>query len=145
LAGDYDLAHIRLFHRHLFGAIYPWAGEIRTVSIARAVNDVVCLPQHIEGFAADVFGQLVAESGLRGLTRRQFVERLAHYYGEINALHPFRDGNGRAQRSFLRQLANDAGRRLSWANLDPDGNDRASAASLRGDLRPMLDMLIGPQ
>lgn len=121
--------------------MYPWAGEIRTVSIARTANDVFCLPRHIETFAADVFGQLAAENGLRGLTRQRFVERLAHYYGEINALHPFREGNGRTQRAFLRQLASDAGWRLSWARLEPDTNDLASAASLRGDFRPLIDML----
>jgi cell filamentation protein len=128
--------------------VYPWAGEIRTVGIARTANDVFCLPQHIEAFAADVFGQLAAENGLQGLTRQRFVERLAYYYGEINALHPFREGNGRAQRAFLRQLAGAARWRLSWADLEPDTNDLASSASLRGDLRPltrMLDTLIRPK
>jgi fido (protein-threonine AMPylation protein) len=34
-----------------------------------------------------------------------FTERLTYYLGEINAIHPFREGNGRAQRAFFRQLA----------------------------------------
>jgi cell filamentation protein len=58
-------------------------------------------PQYIEHAAADIFATLRAENFLRGLERRPFIERLAHFLGEVNAIHPFREGNGRAQRAFL--------------------------------------------
>jgi cell filamentation protein len=61
-----------------------------------------------------------------GLSRPRFVERLAHYYGELNARHPFREGNGRTQRAFLRQLAATAGWRLDWSELRKDDNVEAS-------------------
>ncbi|GAA2543764.1 hypothetical protein GCM10010435_10120 [Winogradskya consettensis] len=69
------------------------------------------------------------------------MARLAHYYGEINAIHPFRDGNGRAQRAFLGQLAKDAGWRVAWSELDAAENDAASAAALHGDIGPLVAML----
>lgn len=69
------------------------------------------LPEHIENYAAQVLGQLAAEQHLRGLPREQFAERLTHYCAEINAVHPFREGNGRAQRVFMRQLASTRGTR----------------------------------
>ncbi len=65
-----------------------------------------------------------------GLRRERFVELLAHYYGELNVLHPFREGNGRTQRAFLRQLSAAAGWRLDWSALDRDGNVAASKRTL---------------
>jgi cell filamentation protein len=57
------------------------------------------------------------------------------------ALHPFREGNGRAQRAFFGQLARDAGFTLAWQHLDPIRNVEASAAIMRGDSAPMREML----
>ena len=56
LPGAYDLAHLQAFHRFIFGDLYDWAGELRTVSIAK--TDLFCLPQNLVGFAEDVFGKL---------------------------------------------------------------------------------------
>ncbi len=87
LPGKYDLDHLRSFHREIFGDIYPWAGEIRGVGIAR--SDPFCLPQHIESYSTDVFAVLATERCLRGLPRDSFLERLTHYFAEVNAIHPF--------------------------------------------------------
>jgi len=57
------------------------------------------------------------------------------------ALHPFREGNGRAQRSFLSQLARDAGYRLGWEHVDRDANIDAARAAADGDLAPMRALL----
>ena len=72
-------------------------------------------------------------------------ERLAYYLGGVNAIHPFREGNGRTQRAFFEQLASDAGCILDWQHLDADRNIAASAAIMRGDpavMRKMLDELV---
>jgi cell filamentation protein len=99
LAGAYDLGHLQAFHRRIFGRIYPWAGEIRTVAIAK--TDLFCLPQHIDGYASSTFEQLAREKHLHGLTRDAFVDRLTHYFADVNAIHPFREGNGRTQRALF--------------------------------------------
>ena len=135
----YDLPHLREIHKRIFGDIYEWAGQIRTVTIARGA--VFCLPQYIDSSAAVIFGELHDEDYLRGLRRDAFGGRLAHYLGEVNALHPFREGNGRAQRAFFGQLARDAGFTLAWQHLDPARNVEASAAIMRGDREPMREML----
>lgn len=145
LPGRYDLAHLQDFHRRIFGKVYPWAGEIRTVAIAK--TDLFCLPQHIAPYAAEVFGQLADEKHLRDLPRDRFVSRLTHFYAEVNALHPFREGNGRAQRAFVSQLARAAGRPIDWTTLDARRNAETAIASLRGDNRPlqaMFDDLVVP-
>jgi cell filamentation protein len=99
------------------------------------------LPEHIESSGAEIFGKLAEEDWLRGLGRESFIDRLAHYLGDVNALHPFRDGNGRAQRAFFAQLAADAGFQLDWQLVDPQRNTDASVAAMQGDEAPMRNLL----
>jgi cell filamentation protein len=88
-----------------------------------------------------VFDRLAAADGLRGLPRHRFIAALAELLGDINALHPFREGYGRTQRAFLSQLAHDAGHHIEWLRMTPLRNATASAASLHGDLAPLEAML----
>ena len=99
------------------------------------------LPQYIDSSAAIIFRELHDEDCLRGLSRDALVGRLAYYLGEVNALHPFREGNGRAQRAFFAQLARSTGFTLAWQHLDAARNVEASAAIMRGDPEPMRKML----
>ncbi|MGY0501482.1 Fic/DOC family protein [Nocardia sp. FBN12] len=139
LPGRYDLEHLRVFHREIFADVYPWAGEVRTVGIAK--SDPFCLPHHIVSYASEVFASLAADGHLRGLDRTDFIVKLTHYLGEVNAIHPFREGNGRTQRAFFHQLAREAGWMIDWTGLDPEANVQGSMASLRGDNEPMRDLL----
>ena len=91
LPGAFDLVHLQAFHRRIFGRIYPLT--IRTVAIAK--TDMFCLPHHIEGYASSTFEDLARDKHLRGLPRDSFVDRLTHYFAEVNAIHPFLEGNGR--------------------------------------------------
>jgi cell filamentation protein len=139
----YDLGHLCAIHRRIFGDIYHWAGQLRTVAIAK--GSWFCLPQYIESSAAETFRALRGENLLRGLSRNVFTERLTHYLGEVNAIHPFREGNGRTQRAFFEQLAVEAGFILDWQHLDADRNVAASAAIMGGDptlMQKMLDELV---
>lgn len=139
IAGEYDLAHLQAFHRYLFAGLYEWAGELRTVVLAK--TDLFCLPEHIESYGTEILGKLAEEDRLRGLDRELFIDRLAHYLGDVNALHPFRDGNGRAQRAFFAQLAAEAGYRLDWQLADPQRSTDASVAAMQGDEAPMRNLL----
>ncbi|HET9082119.1 MAG TPA: Fic family protein [Trebonia sp.] len=135
----YDLGHLCAIHERIFGGIYDWAGQLRTVAIAK--GSWFCLPQYIESSAAEIFRALHGENLLRGLSRDAFTERLTYYLGEVNAVHPFCEGNGRAQRAFFGQLTNDAGYVLDWQHLDAHRNVAASAAIMQGDPAPMRKML----
>jgi cell filamentation protein len=137
--GDYDLPHLQTFHREIFGDLYPWAGELRTVEIAKSTG--FCRVGHLESFAADIFRQLAKRDHLRGLELEEFLAGLADCFGDVNALHPFREGNGRTQRAFFGQLAGQAGYRLDWSRLDPDENTYASIRSFHGDNGPLRQML----
>ena len=143
LPGIYDLLHLQAFHHTIFHDVYPWAGEIRTCELAR--THPFCRPEYIEEQATQLFANLAAEDHLRGLERSDFVDRLTHYFSEINAIHPFREGNGRTQRIFFEQLARDAGYVLNWSQTTEHKNVEACVAAIEGDvqqLRSLLDAVI---
>lgn len=140
LPGSFDLAHLQAYHRHIFGDVYDWAGELRTVAIGKGAP--FCLPQHLRSQGDLLFAQLARDGHLRGLDRDTFVEALAWLLAGINALHPFREGNGRTQRAFLGRLARAAGHPVRWVGMDPDENaDASRAAHLHGDRGPLRAML----
>lgn len=140
ISGDYDLAHLKATHGYIFGEVYPWAGELRMVRIAKG-GDLFALPEHIGPYLTTLCADLAREDRLQGLERERFVERLTHYYAEINAVHPFREGNGRVQRAFLGQIAKAAGHPITWARLDAERNVQAARESHRGNNSPLQEML----
>jgi cell filamentation protein len=140
IPGDFDLAHLQATHRYVFGDIYPWAGELRTVRITKG-GDLFALPEHISAYLTTLFANFAREDRLHGLGREQFVERLTHYYAETNAVHPFREGNGRAQRAFVGQIAKAAGHPIAWVHLDAERNIEAARESHRGNNSPLREML----
>jgi len=144
--GDFDLEHLKNIHWELFNSIYSWAGEIRTVEIAKE-STRFANSDAIEQAAKTLFEELHSENLLKDLPRDQYVQRLAHYYSEINVLHPFREGNGRTQRVFFSQLVVVTGYRLAWERMDANENLRACIAAYEGDeklLVAMLDSLLDP-
>ena len=138
--GEFDLAHLQNIHWELFNTIYGWAGEIRTVEISKG-NTRFANADMIEPAAQSLFRELHAENLLRDLTHDQYVQRLAHYYSEINVMHPFREGNGRTQRTFSSQLVAIVGYHFAWEQLDADENLRVCIAAYDGDEAPLAAML----
>jgi cell filamentation protein len=144
LPGGYDLAHWQAIHRRVFGSLYPWAGELRTVQIAKP-NAFYARPEHIAGYAEGIFAELVKERHLIGLDREAFLERLTHYHAEMYSVHPFREGNTRSLRAFLGQLAAAAGHRVDWEHLDHKRSLAVNVQSLNGkneQLRELLEKIV---
>jgi cell filamentation protein len=113
--GSFDLTHLQAIHRYIFQDIYTWAGKIRTVDIAK--KTMFCKVQFIQSQANDIFRKLKMDHYLEGFSQRDLALKLAFYFSEINALHPFREGNGRSQREFIRELALHNGYKLSFAKI----------------------------
>lgn len=129
LPGEYNLPHLQRFHWFLFRDVYEWAGRSRTVDISKG-GMRFCGWRFIDDQVSAVLRNLAADRWLTSLVRENFVDRLAYYYSELNACHPFREGNGRTQRAFLRQISAAAGWRLEWSELDQQTNVAASKESL---------------
>ena len=70
IPGRYDPDHLRAFHRAIFADVYPWAGQFRTVAMAKTA--LFALPQHIESYLSEVLAGLGAEGHLRGRPFRPF-------------------------------------------------------------------------
>ncbi|WP_375612409.1 MULTISPECIES: type II toxin-antitoxin system protein adenylyltransferase VbhT [unclassified Bartonella] len=132
IRGEFDLNHMKEIHRKLFGDIYEWAGQIRSVDIAKG-NSMFASYNQIESYAPKITQQLAKEQYLRGLDMDEFSQRAGHYMGELNALHPFREGNGRTQREFIGQLAREAGYHINWKGIDKQEMIEASIAAHFGN------------
>jgi cell filamentation protein len=141
LEGRFDFAHLCAIHRHLFQDVYEWAGEIRTVDISRDTSRFANMAL-IERYLGGVLGRLPAENWLRGLQPEPFVARLAHYMGEINATHPFREGNGRTQRVFCALLAEQAGYFIDFESVDQAQMYRVMIANFNGNDKPLEALLM---
>jgi len=140
ISGSFDLEHLRKIHWHLFRDVYAWAGELRTVDISKGDNRFA---HHafLESAARPIFERLSAENYLAGLDADAFCARTAYYLGELNALHPFREGNGRTQREFVQLLARRQGYCFVWKMASREEMLKASIASFRGDLAGLRGIL----
>lgn len=125
--GTFDLKHLQAIHAYIFQDVYDWAGELRKVDIAK--GNMFCNAMFLSGQAEEIFGKLKAEDYLHGLEEDDFAVRLAYYFSEINALHPFREGNGRSQREFIRCLALYNGYVINFVNAGKDEMLEASRES----------------
>lgn len=139
-ADRFDLETLCRFHGHIFQDVYDWAGEIRVIDIAKG-GDMFCRPGFLESEGNRLADVLRSERYFKDLDRKTFIDRLAEHYGDWKALHPFREGNGRAMREFFRQLAKQAGYELDLTKIERDAWNEASARSFKGDTKPLRDVL----
>ena len=131
ITGSFDFSHLQETHRRLFGDMYEWAGQLRQVDISK--NDTrFANAGYLESAGQKLFRQLAKENQLRGLSPDDLSDRLGEYLGEINVLHPFREGNGRTQREFIGQLARDNGYRINWEGISQNDMVNASIEAYHG-------------
>lgn len=137
--GNLDYKHLKKIHKAIFQDIYEWAGKERTVDIAK--SNLFCRAMFLNDMASDIFRKYAEENYLLGCTKKEICERLAFYLGEINALHPFREGNGRSQREFIRCAAAAAGYELNWSCVEPEAMMEASIESFSCRYSGMIQLL----
>jgi cell filamentation protein len=113
LRGRFDVGHLLAIHKYIFQDVLSWAGEFRTVNISKGGN-FFGAAAFIEPALDGVLRNIPAENCLRQMDAPRFAARAGYYLSEINAIHPFREGNGRTQREFIRQLGAEAGFRVDW-------------------------------
>ncbi len=140
VVGGFDLAHLQRIHRAIFQDVYEWAGDLREIDIAKGAIRFASTA-HLESSAADIFRQLERDNQLQGLPKREFATAAAECLASVNALHPFREGNGRAQREFFRELAARAGFHLDWSRTNAKDIVQASIAGMVGDMKPLRRVL----
>jgi cell filamentation protein len=140
-AGRLDVRHYFALHHHLFQDVYNWAGTIRSIRIGKD-GSWFCFPEHIEGEMEKLFGWLADERYFRTLAGAEFSGKAARFLSELNAIHPFREGNGRVQMSFLTLLADNAGLPFNSAALKPRRAMQAMIESFKGRLEPLERLVL---
>ncbi|WP_303864448.1 Fic family protein [Alkalibaculum bacchi] len=129
--GNMDVKHLKDIHKHIFRDLYDWAGETRTVDISKGTQ--FCNYMFVDKLLQELFENLKHENYLIGVSIDSVIKRLSYYLGELNAIHPFREGNGRTQRVFVEYLAQIAGYYVDFSDITEQEMIDASLDSFMKD------------
>lgn len=119
IPGRFSASHLCRIHQALFGDVYPFAGHFRREDLMKGTTRFLAHGQ-IKPKLTALLAELRSEALLRGLPLDSLVDRSAYYFAELNYIHPFREGNGRATREFMRQLFDRSGYEVTWDAVDPE-------------------------
>lgn len=143
LKGNFNLKHLCDIHRIIFKDVYPFAGKLREEDISKGSFRFAHV-KYLYDQTNQLLSELRQEKFLIGLAKVAFMDRLTHYLTELNVLHPFREGNGRAQREFIRCLALESGYSINWANVEAKKflDTMIESPINNSGLRELMDLLI---
>lgn len=117
LQGDFDKKHFLGLHKFLFGKLYSFAGEIRKENIYKG-ETMFCSWQYIDEQLENVFKQKIKLEKNLNENKESVVNYLVFLMTELNIIHPFREGNGRTIREFIRILAKKYGYETNWQDIE---------------------------
>jgi cell filamentation protein len=138
--GHLGPAHYKRIHRHLFHDVYAWAGQYRKVRTGKGGN-WFCYPEYIASEMNKLFHKIEKSNFLQGTNESDFLGALAAFLAELNAIHPFRDGNGRTQLAFAHLLAAHASWPIDLGLIDVEAFVPAMIKSFLGNIAPLRDQL----
>ncbi|MCH5211441.1 MAG: Fic family protein [Oscillospiraceae bacterium] len=139
--GNLDYKYLLSIHHYLFCDLYEWAGKIRVGEFMFKGDSMFFRACYIEQGFDSFYNKLLNENFLKVLDKNKFCERLAYYMGELNALHPFREGNGRTSRLYFKQLAKQAGYQIKFSNVSKDELLNADIAAFNCKYDPLIRVL----
>ena len=140
--GGFNMAHLKAIYQHLFQDVYSWAGKLCSETIRESDRIPLGNWERNENHLGGELDLIYKENFLIGSSPDHFVERLAHYMGQINIALPFREGNGRIQRTFCNQLAKQANYFIDYSEMEYREWLWAMATNFRHDSKP-LESLLG--
>lgn len=135
-----DLKFYKKIHKVLFNDIYNFAGKFRNIVLIKG-NTRFCEPMYIENNLKALFKKLNADKYLENLVINDFVERIAYYYSELNAIHPFREGNGRTNRIFIDILAKSNNYNLHIEKWNEKEQVKAVIESINGKDKKLVALI----
>ena len=118
-------------HRMIFGTLYDWAGEYRTINISKKTTSFA-EPNKIPELLTNCFTRLKKLNYFKGIDFDNFVDEIVDVYCDTNYIHPFREGNGRTQRVFITQLIRYNGYDIKFSEIDTDYLMLATIPSANG-------------
>ena len=141
ISTDYSFNTLCNIHKTIFEDIYEWAGQIRHGDFFSKGNSIFCRGQFITENANRIIDNLQKEKFLKGYRKTEFIEKIAYYMGEVNALHPFRDGNGRSSREYFRQLSLNANFILDFSKTKKEKLLSADIEAFNGKYESLIEIL----
>lgn len=138
----YGIESLLLIHKQLFQDIYTWAGKERTVEISKGGKQFFPI-SHFDNAFRYINSLVNQYKEIPRKNKQQLAEKLAEILDNVNYLHPFREGNGRTQREFVRLLAKEKGLTL---NLNPPDNknvyDRYMKGTIESDISTLTKLIF---
>lgn len=127
----YDEEHLKAIHKYLFEDVYDFAGQYRLENITKD-NFIFSQYQYIDENIKEVFKKINIQS-LEDLPFEELIIKLSDFMTDLNVLHPFREGNGRATREFIREFLDKLGFEINWFEIDYNDILRASMLAVIDD------------
>lgn len=138
----FDLVHLQALHRQLFQDVYEWAGDLRTVGLAKGGGESFIPPGSISMPVDHVVERIREFDFLRSITNDRVTREIAYLYDYLNYAHPFREGNGRTQREFFEQLLAESDRGLDWQLIEMSQlHEACHVARNDGNLDPLTSVI----
>lgn len=139
IGGNFTKAHLMNIHKFIFEDIYSFAGKIRREQISKA-DTMFYPPNLIDRELNKVFAKIKEKNMLRESDEEKVFDNLAYVMAELNIIHPFREGNGRSIREFIRLMAKRMGYDVNWGNVDKEELLSASIQSV-DDYKVLVNVL----
>ena len=134
--GRFSVTHLRNIHKFIFQDVFPFAGKLRVEDIWKG-DTFFCKSEFIEENLKVLLDKLKNDKYLYGLNFDDFLVRAAFYMAELNIIHPFREGNGRTIREFIRQLALKCDFEIDWSLINGDKLLEAMILSVDKNYKPL--------
>ncbi|MGL1958689.1 MAG: Fic family protein [Colwellia sp.] len=128
----YNFAYLQKIHQILFGDLYTWAGQSRTIGMNKG-DTMFCRPEHIQREVTKLFNVLSHANYFQNISMTELIVKIAEFYGDLNIIHPFREGNGRSQRILFEHIIVNCGFKISWANVNKNEWIQANINSVHCD------------
>jgi cell filamentation protein len=138
--GEFDAPHYCALHHHLFPDVYGWAGNYRTVRIAKS-DSIFAFRRIFRSRWIRFLGTMAGGERFRDCAPDEFVAVLAKSLAELNAIHPFSEGNGRTQLAFAALIGHTFDHPLHLEHVEQGTFLAAMVASFAGELGPLIAAL----
>ena len=135
--GRFGVTHLLKTHKYIFQDLYRFAGKIREETIIKG-DTQFCDCRFIIDSLNKLFSNLKADKYFNGLSVKDFAIKSASFLDDLNMIHPFREGNGRAIREYYRCLALKSGYKIDWSLVDKDELLNAFIYSVRKDTSRLI-------
>jgi len=128
----YNFPYLQSIHHKLFSDLYAWAGQPRTIGMNKG-DTMFCRPEYIQHEADKLFNILGNADYFQNISLSALIAKIAEFYGDLNIVHPFREGNGRSQRILFEHIIVNCGYKISWANVNKEEWIQANINSVHCD------------